>query len=388
MHETELLSPYATKALEYGLAILYLALFVPFWRYLNAPARARASSTAWRFADWFYVPDGVHLHKGHAWARPETGGVAVGLDDFGHDLVGPLEGVELPTLGRRVKQGEPAFALRAAGRTIPLRAPVSGTVVAVNEAAASAPAVLHDDPYGAGWLFRVEPRRLSKSLKSLITGEKARAHAMRLRAGSDAILVGVNTIRADDPSLTVRSQPAAGRRQKAHGQLRRIILDSKARTPLTARVVSDGFAALTTIVVTKAAPPNRVAALAKKVRVWVAPVAKVGRAVLSPPRRRGADTAPHSGRIDLRWLLRRLGAEDISHLLVEGGGEVNASFLLEGLAHRVAFFYAPKILGGRDARKAVGGEGVKRLEEIIRLRELEWRRLGPDLLLNARVVGA
>ena len=174
MHETELLSPYATKALEYGLAILYLALFVPFWRYLNAPARARATSTAWRFADWFYVPDGVHLHKGHAWARPETGGVAVGLDDFGHDLVGPLEGVELPTLGRRVKQGEPAFALRAAGRTIPLRAPVSGTVVAVNEAAASAPAALHDDPYGAGWLFRVEPRRLSKSLKSLITGEKAR----------------------------------------------------------------------------------------------------------------------------------------------------------------------------------------------------------------------
>jgi len=221
-----------------------------------------------------------------------------------------------------------------------------------------------------------------------ITGEKARAHAMRLRAGSDAILVGVNTVLADDPSLTVRSQPAAGRRQKAHGQLRRIILDSKARTPLTARVVSDGFAALTTIVVTKAAPPNRVAALAKKVRVWVAPVAKVGRAVLSPPRRRGADTAPHSGRIDLRWLLRRLGAEDVTHLLVEGGGEVNASFLLEGLAHRVAFFYAPKILGGRDARKAVGGEGVKRLEEVIRLRELEWRRLGPDLLLNARVVGA
>jgi len=73
-----------------------------------------------------------------------------------------------------VKQGEPAFALRAAGKTIPLRAPVSGTVVAVNEAAARAPAALHDDPYGAGWLFRVEPRRLSKNLKSLISGEKAR----------------------------------------------------------------------------------------------------------------------------------------------------------------------------------------------------------------------
>jgi diaminohydroxyphosphoribosylaminopyrimidine deaminase/5-amino-6-(5-phosphoribosylamino)uracil reductase len=94
---------------------------------------------------------------------------------------------------------------------------------------------------------------------------------------------------------------------------------------------------------------------------------------------------PYPGRVDLGWLLRRLGAEDITHLLVEGGGEVNASFLLEGLAQRVTFFYAPKILGGRDARKAVGGEGVKRLEEIIWLRDVEWRRLGPDLFMTARV---
>src|SRR5207237_8571683 len=61
------------------------------------------------------------------------------------------------------------------------------------------------------------------------------------------------------------------------------------------------------------------------------------------------------------------------------------SFLLGGFAQRVTFFYAPKILGGRDARKAVAGEGVKRLDEIIQLREVEWRRLGPDLLLSARV---
>jgi riboflavin biosynthesis pyrimidine reductase len=55
--------------------------------------------------------------------------------------------------------------------------------------------------------------------------------------------------------------------------------------------------------------------------------------------------------IDLRWLLKKLGAENMTSLLVEGGGEVNASFLLGGLAQRVAFFYAPKILGGRDSRK-------------------------------------
>jgi diaminohydroxyphosphoribosylaminopyrimidine deaminase/5-amino-6-(5-phosphoribosylamino)uracil reductase len=64
---------------------------------------------------------------------------------------------------------------------------------------------------------------------------------------------------------------------------------------------------------------------------------------------------------------------------------VNASFLLGGLAQRAAFFYAPKILGGRDSRKAVAGEGAKSLAEALRLREVEWKRLSPDLLLTARV---
>jgi len=71
---------------------------------------------------------------------------------------------------------------------------------------------------------------------------------------------------------------------------------------------------------------------------------------------------------------------------VEGGGEVNASFLLGGFAQRVAFFYAPKILGGRNSRKAVAGEGVESLADALQLREVKWRRLGDDLLLTASVV--
>ena len=204
-----------------------------------------------------------------------------------------------------------------------------------------------------------------------ITGEKARAHGMKLRQGSDAILVGVNTILADDPSLTVRKQ---GNIQ--HPKLRRIVLDSRARTPLTAKVVSDEFAALTTIVVSKLAPKNRAAALAKHVNVLVAPIPKVGRA---------SSRAASPRQIDLRWLLKKLGAENVTSLLVEGGGEVNASFLLGGFAQRVAFFYAPKILGGRDARKGVAGEGAKCLADVLQLREVEWRKLGDDLLLTACV---
>jgi diaminohydroxyphosphoribosylaminopyrimidine deaminase/5-amino-6-(5-phosphoribosylamino)uracil reductase len=89
--------------------------------------------------------------------------------------------------------------------------------------------------------------------------------------------------------------------------------------------------------------------------------------------------------IDLRWLLQRLGAENVTRLLVEGGGEVNASFLLGGLAQRVAFFYAPKILGGRAARAGVAGEGAKSLRDLVELQGVQWRKLGDDLLLTALV---
>ncbi|MGA2853222.1 MAG: bifunctional diaminohydroxyphosphoribosylaminopyrimidine deaminase/5-amino-6-(5-phosphoribosylamino)uracil reductase RibD [Verrucomicrobiota bacterium] len=215
-----------------------------------------------------------------------------------------------------------------------------------------------------------------------ITGEKARAHGMKLRQGSDAVLVGINTILADDPSLTVRTKMEDGR-WKMVKPIRRIVLDSLARTPLTAKVVTDAHAPLTTIVVSERAPKNRVAALAKRANVIVAPIQEVGRAVLCPPRRARSD-APYL-QIDLRWLMRKLGAENVTSLLVEGGGKVNASFLLGGFAQRVAFFYAPKILGGRDARKGVAGAGAKKLSEVIRLREVEWRKLGEDLLLTARL---
>ena len=205
-----------------------------------------------------------------------------------------------------------------------------------------------------------------------ITGEKARAHGVKLRQGSDAILVGINTILADDPSLTARSQKSEVGSQNNNLRLRRIVLDSMARTPLAARVVSDEFAALTTIVVGQRAPKERAAALAKKVKVIVAPTAYLKFKI-------------QNSRLDLPWLLKKLGAENVTSLLVEGGGEVNAAFLVGGFAQRLAFFYAPKILGGRDARKGVAGDGVKNLSDVIRLRDVSWRKLGEDLLLTARV---
>jgi diaminohydroxyphosphoribosylaminopyrimidine deaminase/5-amino-6-(5-phosphoribosylamino)uracil reductase len=206
-----------------------------------------------------------------------------------------------------------------------------------------------------------------------ITGALARNHGMKLRAAHDAILVGVNTVLADNPALTVRGVQSQKSKVKSQ-QLRRIVLDSLARTPLTAKIVTDEHAALTTIVVSTRAPKRRVAALAKRVKVLVVPA------------RTNSKLKTKHSKLDLPWLLRRLGSENVTSLLVEGGGEVNASFLLGGFAHRVAFFYAPKILGGHDSRKAVAGKGATKLSDALRLTEIEWRQLGADLFLTARVL--
>jgi diaminohydroxyphosphoribosylaminopyrimidine deaminase / 5-amino-6-(5-phosphoribosylamino)uracil reductase len=198
-----------------------------------------------------------------------------------------------------------------------------------------------------------------------ITGEKARAHAMKLRQGADAILVGVNTLLADDPALTLRLVPGFKLSIAGLRQPRRIVLDSRARTPLSAKLVNDELASLTTVVVSNKASVKHVAALRKRVRVETAPL--------------------RGGTIDLRWLAERLGAENVTSLLVEGGGEANASFLSSGLAHRVAFFYAPTIIGGRDARKGIAGAGISDLKDALKLQEVKYRWLGADLLMTARV---
>lgn len=168
----DLLSVYPAKLLEYGLAIGYLVLFVFFWRYVQggkpAPARAHAHAAPRHAGGWFHLPAGLHLHPGHTWARVEADGlVTVGMDDLATKLVGPLA-VKLPTLGAAVQQGEVALSVSDGARAVGLAAPVDGTVVAVNDAAQP-----HDDPYGRGWLFRVNAPRLAANLRQLLSGSAA-----------------------------------------------------------------------------------------------------------------------------------------------------------------------------------------------------------------------
>lgn len=191
-----------------------------------------------------------------------------------------------------------------------------------------------------------------------LTSPAARRCAMRGRAGADAVLVGVNTVLADDPSLSVR-----GFRRPI--QPRRIVLDSLARTPPTARVVTDEAAERTLLVLTRRAPAERVRILREKVSVWVAP--------------------SQAGRVDLTALLRHLGAQEVTHLWVEGGGHVHAAFLEAGLAHRLVAFYAPLILGGETAPRAVAGSGLRFPDRAVRLSEIEARRIGPDFWVTGRL---
>ena len=156
-----------------------------------------------------------------------------------------------------------------------------------------------------------------------ITGPSARREGMKLRHEADAIVVGVNTILADDPSLTVRDV----RRPKPEWrgpELRRIVLDPRARIPLDARVLNDELAAATTVVVSADAPAKRLAKLKARCGVMTCRLAKRG--------------------FQLRMLLKRLAKQDVTSLLVEGGGETNAAFVEVGLVDRVAFFMRPKFL--------------------------------------------
>ena len=144
----------------------------------------------------------------------------------------------------------------------------------------------------------------------------------------------------------------------------RVVLDPNGRIPESARVLNDETAAQNTIViVTSNASARKVAAIERRVKVVVAP--SVGR------------------EIKLSWVLECLEKQGVTSLLVEGGGETHYSFLRQGLVNRVYFFYAPLVITGRNAPKAIGGETSFLKGSGLRLQNVEWSRVGTELLCTA-----
>jgi diaminohydroxyphosphoribosylaminopyrimidine deaminase/5-amino-6-(5-phosphoribosylamino)uracil reductase len=190
-----------------------------------------------------------------------------------------------------------------------------------------------------------------------VTGERARAHVHRLRAESDAIMVGIGTIRADDPLLTAR---LPGRRAQSP---MRVVVDARAELPLDSRLLGTLAEAPVLVAATEAAPKTRRAAL----------VAAGAQVLLLPEA---------CGRVDLTALMRELGNREVTSLLLEGGAEIAASMLASGLVDRALLFIAPKIVGGRTAPGPVGGDGLARMAEAISLRDVTVRRFGADIAVS------
>ncbi|MDD5591395.1 MAG: bifunctional diaminohydroxyphosphoribosylaminopyrimidine deaminase/5-amino-6-(5-phosphoribosylamino)uracil reductase RibD [Dehalococcoidales bacterium] len=190
-----------------------------------------------------------------------------------------------------------------------------------------------------------------------ITGEAARKQAHYLRYTNDAVMVGVNTVLADDPQLTVRCNSKGGTVKK---QPLRVIVDSNGRTPPSARVFTE--------------PGQTVLALCKSLK-------KGDRAALTRSGAQLLELPPRNGQVDLRELLKALGKRDITSVLVEGGGCLLGSLFDSELVDKVIAFIAPLIIGGKEAGTAVAGRGVDKLTDALRLDEISTEQVGEDLMI-------
>lgn len=191
-----------------------------------------------------------------------------------------------------------------------------------------------------------------------ITGPEAREAGHHLRNINDAILVGINTVLADDPSLTAR---IPGGRDPV-----RIILDSKLRIPVNAKVITQKAGATTIIATLAGASKTKVRKFeAAGVEVMIVRSAK--------------------GRVDMKDLMKQLGKRGMQSVLIEGGAEVHASALNAGLVDKAVLFMAPMLMTGRDSLPSIGGKSPKKLAQAIRFSEAEADAVGDDLMIEGYI---
>ncbi|MEC1503188.1 bifunctional diaminohydroxyphosphoribosylaminopyrimidine deaminase/5-amino-6-(5-phosphoribosylamino)uracil reductase RibD [Bacillus sonorensis] len=190
-----------------------------------------------------------------------------------------------------------------------------------------------------------------------ITSEEARMDAHKYRRNHQSILVGVGTIKADDPSLTCRLPGTAN-------QPVRVILDTNLTIPLHAKVIHDNEAP-TWIYTTSKADPDTIRYLEDKgVQVNVL----------------------DSGSISVKAVLQHLAANGITSVYVEGGSTIHASIVNEGLYQQIIFYLAPKLIGGLHSPSAISGEGFQSMKDVPLLQFTTISKIGRDLKLAAKPI--
>jgi len=193
-----------------------------------------------------------------------------------------------------------------------------------------------------------------------ISNETSRQHVHLMRDQSDAIMVGIGTILADDPLLTTRL--TEGGKDPI-----RIIVDSKLQIPESARVFDSASTAKVLVVTTEYADPAKLKKLQDSgVEVIVTPA--------------------NEGRVDLLAMIQELGSRDIQSILLEGGATLAAEALRCQIVDRAAIFVAPKMLGGNDGRTLFSGPGCKQLKNAIRIKDMQVHHFDDDILIEGEIV--
>jgi len=194
-----------------------------------------------------------------------------------------------------------------------------------------------------------------------ISGMEDFARVDRLKAGCDAVMVGIGTVLADDPSLTVKS-PDLKKQRMDEGRPEhpvRVVIDSRARTPLTASILNKGDGQRV-VAVSGRADPGRVAALRGRATVIVAGETEV----------------------DLARVLDELGAMGIRSLMAEGGGTLIAGLVRAGLVDEFYTYVGSIVIGGKDAPTPADGPGWIKETEFARLTLAEVARMDDGVLLH------
>lgn len=193
-----------------------------------------------------------------------------------------------------------------------------------------------------------------------ITSQESRDYAHRLRCEFDGILVGINTVLKDNPFLNAK---------KKIKPIKKIIIDSDLRLPLKANLFKNTNPSDIVIATMKDARENKFARLQKK-----------GVSLIVCPRVSGIEK-----RIQLRFLFKELARQEITSILIEGGGRVIGGALQEKLVDKFLIFVAPKIMGDQNALSSIRGLEMNRIDQLIKLRDVTVKRIFENILIEGYV---